>query len=490
MKDIEIYPSSWYYNACVHGFLEILAWGLGKEGRDFVESKVLREDGRAVIPGNLINAVFNTSTVPMPLGYSGWEEVPEEAPSLKRIAWWWFRKSYELDFIRKDDRGKILNPVETVEAVIRYLCYFKNKYYPNLTQLPWDTSRKIQFLNAWFTPTQDEGDLKCSFCGCNCAMVEGERIYDAFFTRTLSPYLGNAPEMFPNLFWDGNPNLVMCRYCRSYFICFHITHRNGFFINSNSFFINWHLNRLLSGQASQNGLPPALTSILQYDLQLRRAVSGWALQSMEVISFDLKGINCYTIPAALAGLLVMPKIALLIKNLPNPIVWQTIITECYDYLLVMAYKSLRVHLKGQEDQPQDDEIVGTGTGGLRKVIDLVELYCEIKANTASEGLFMSYINIKEICQAAENAPLSISDNAGKGIIFRLLELARLNKKADVYHLLLRVYLASNRPFPEALARLFQVNNNELFKSGIYAFVAALPQRDSSDVEQHPQPIAN
>jgi len=482
MKDIEIYPSSWYYNACVQGFLEILAWGLGKEGRNFVENKVLQEDGRAVIPGSLMDAVFGTSDILMPPVYSGWEEVPEEVSSLKRIAWWWVKKSYELGFIRKDDREKTLNPGETVETVIRYLCH-KSGMYPNLIQIPWDTVKKIKFLNAWFTPVQGEGDLKCSFCGHNCALVEGERVYDAYFTRTLSPYLGNAPGVFSNLFWNGNPNMVMCRYCRSYFMCFHVTHRNRFFINSNSFFINWHLNRLMSGQTSHTGWSPVLTSILQYDLQLRRAVSGWALQSMEVISFDQKGVSCHTISATLAGLLVIPKISSLIRRLANPTVWETIITERFDYLLIMAYKSLRVHLKGKDDQPQDDDIVGAGTGGLRTVIDLVELYYEIKANTISGGLSMSYINIKEIRQAAENAPLAIKDNAGKGIIFRLLELARLNKKADVYHLLLRIYLANNRLFPEALARLFQTNDNELFKSGIYAFVAGLSQQDSNGVDQ-------
>ncbi|HHU86361.1 MAG TPA: type I-B CRISPR-associated protein Cas8b1/Cst1 [Peptococcaceae bacterium] len=478
MSNIEIYPSSWYYNACVQGFLEILARGLGKNGRDYVESKILQKDGRAVIPDTLMSAAFGTSDIPMPPGSSGWEEVPEEVSSLKRIAWWWVIKSYELGFIRKDDREKILNPGEKVETVIRFLCH-KNGIYPNLIQIPWDTAKKIEFLNTWFSPVQDDGDIRCSFCGHNCTVVEGERIYDAYFTRTLSPHLGNAPGMFPNLFWDGNPNMIMCRYCRSYFMCFHITQRDRFFVNSNSFFMNWHLNQLISGQTSNNDRTPALTSIMQYDLQLRRAISGWALQSMELITFNQKEIGCHTISATLASLLVIPRISSLIRSIASPAVWENIVAERFDYLIIMAYKSLRFHLKGHGNQPQDNDIVGVGTGGLHRVIDLLELYCAIKANTVSGGLFMCYINMKDIGQAAKDAPLSTSDNAGKGIVFRLIELARLNKKTDVYHLLLRIYLANNKPFPEALTRLFQTNDKELFKSGIYAFVAGLPQQDAN-----------
>lgn len=63
MSDVEIYPSSWYYNACVQGFLEILAWGLGEDGQQQVE-EMLQDDGRVVIPHALMEAAFSTNDTP------------------------------------------------------------------------------------------------------------------------------------------------------------------------------------------------------------------------------------------------------------------------------------------------------------------------------------------------------------------------------------------------------------------------------------------
>ena len=61
MKDVVIYPSSWYYNACVQGFLEVLAYGLGEQ---IVTDEFLQNDGTVKIPGDLMEAVFAAKTRP------------------------------------------------------------------------------------------------------------------------------------------------------------------------------------------------------------------------------------------------------------------------------------------------------------------------------------------------------------------------------------------------------------------------------------------
>ena len=100
IKNIKLYPSSWYYNACVHGFLEVLAWGLGKEGERIVEEQILRNDGTAVIPGDLAKAIFSTDSVPLPDGYDE-RPIPDELKTMKRIAWWWIVTGYKAGFMRK-----------------------------------------------------------------------------------------------------------------------------------------------------------------------------------------------------------------------------------------------------------------------------------------------------------------------------------------------------------------------------------------------------
>lgn len=247
-SDIIIYPSSWYYNACVQGFLEVLAWGLGENGSRIIEKRILQSDGRVVIPGDLAEAIFSTDNVLMPDGYNE-RLVPSEFKKMKRLSWWWAAAGYEAGFMRKNDRGKNLSNAEIVETVCRSL-FHKNAPYPNHAQLVWDTDTKIAFLNEWFNPDhyQKRMGVICSFCGQNYNPDSEARVYDAFFTKSLSTALGSGPGVFPNRFWDGNPNLTTCKSCRSFFLCFHFVQRNRFFINSDSLQVNWHLNRLLAGK--------------------------------------------------------------------------------------------------------------------------------------------------------------------------------------------------------------------------------------------------
>ena len=99
-KDIVIYPSSWYYNACVHGFLEVLARGLGEDGDRIIVEQILQDDGKAVISSDLAQAIFSTDGIAMPNGYNE-QPIPTELKKMKRIAWWWTVTGYEADFMKK-----------------------------------------------------------------------------------------------------------------------------------------------------------------------------------------------------------------------------------------------------------------------------------------------------------------------------------------------------------------------------------------------------
>ncbi|GEA15000.1 type I-B CRISPR-associated protein Cas8b1/Cst1 [Moorella sp. E308F] len=483
MQDVEIYPTSWYYNACVQGFLEVLAWGLDvdeKKGEEIVVNEILKKDGRAVIPGDIMTLAFSPRGNP----HKDYrlKEVPEELPYLKRIGWWWVEKSYKDGFIpskeKKAERNK-LSEAEKIDMVFRRLFHFKGGYYPNLANLAYlkSTTSKADFLNGWFERDNAAtvSTLICSFCGEETKLDINSSIYNTFFTRPVSIYLGNSYEEFPNLFWDGNPNLIMCKRCRSYFLCFHLVSKNRFFINSDSFFVNWYLNRLLAGKVD-NIRHQSLLDAMQYDQQLRKAVGSWGLQNMELLIFERNGVEYYPISANLARLLLIPEITLLIGQIANNRVWEFILQERFDYLPTMVYKSLRALINMKNDG-KDPEVVFEGPGNTLPVNNLIQLYYAIKQQIASNngGGKMSHINLKEIREAAAEAPINPARNADKNFVYRLLELTRLNKKTEVYHLLLRIYLTSEekKEFPPPLARLFETNDCELFKTGIYAFIAGL-----------------
>lgn len=490
MRDIEIYPSSWYYNACVQGFLEVLAWGLGENGNQIIEKEVLKPDGKAVIPGELMETVFSTKDSSIPYGYE-FQEVPEDISELKRIGWWWVSKGYGMNFIRQKDRDRELNSsLEYVEAVVgNLLVGNKNPTYLSLTQ---PGSNKVEFLNNWFFIEMNHKDkAKCSFCGGNCSSFIDERLLDRFFSLSLSRFLGSAVDEVPNFFWDRNPNLIICKTCRSYFLFFHIIHRNRFFINSDSLQVNWYLNRLLSNKI-RNGInwrQQALMNAVNYDPQLRKSLGSWGQQNMEVIIFDKKRdasgktkevIETQIISAKIARLILVPRISSLISKISNFSIWNMIINEQIEYLPTVIYKSLRVIISG-ENSFNDPEIVDDRI----QIRDLISLYYEIILHLEKEkgGAGMSLINLQEIRKSASDAPIKLSDNSGKNLVYRLLELTRLNKKSDVYHLLLRIYVTSGKVFPDSLARIFEIEDSELFKSGIYAFVAGMGGIQNDDYNQ-------
>ncbi len=473
MKDVEIFPSSWYYNACVQGFLEILAYGMGVGGDRIIEKEILQDDGRAVIPGDLAEAIFSTSTVPMPARYPQYREVPEDVADMKRIAWWWVEYGYNLGYMRKDDREKRLSSTEKVETVSRSV-FHKSGHYPNLAQLSWDTARKVSFLDNWFSHEDaTRSSLECSFCGHTTSLQAGERVYDAFFTRPMSILLGSGPAVFPNLFWNGNPNLLVCKYCRSYFLCFHIVHRYRFFVNSDSLTLNWHLNRLLTGKTKKQGASryTLLLDALRYDPQLRTGVGGWGLQNLEVLVFDRGEVRYHPVSPRLARLFIVPRVSSLISRIANPRIWEIVLEERFDYLLTVIYKSVRVLISGENRNQDPEVVVRAGSKDGEPVANLIEFYAEVKKHLKSQGggRNVSTLDMWRIRNEAKNAPLSLDDN----LVFRLLELTRLNKKADVYHLLLRTYVVKNVPFPSTLAELFSVEDIDLFKSGVYAYISGL-----------------
>lgn len=529
MRDVEIYPSSWYYNACVHGFLEVLAWGLGDKGKDIIEDQFLQDDGSVRIPGDLMEAVFGTEDVPAPAGYT-LEEVPDDVKDLKRIAWWWVICTSELYFTSNEELvaqeivdivfdyylagegtdkiSKHLNElgyetpkskkwgaenisqivsnrdfhnllpeskknIALMEFVFRQ-AFSKGKMYQNLTQL---NRNKTNFLNDWFTHNALEGEFHCSFCNSLCNVEEQHR--NTFFSLELSKILGDSVSEFPNLFWNNKPILIMCKQCRSYFICFHLVDGKRYFVNSDSLKVNWYLNRLLwqkTGGSYQKGLLKAIS----YDSQLRSAVGSWGLQNMEVISFRQGSANVQPVSEHLAKLLLIPRIATSLSLISNSLVWDIVVQERFNYLLNLAYKQLRFFLSGSENKNKDPEIIAGAWNSMAQVTALLELFYAIRQAEQKEkgGKVVASIDLRQIRNAASNAPISIADNAGKGLVFRLLELSRLNKKTEVYHLLLRTYVAKGQVFPACLADLFAVNNQELFQTGIYAFIAGLGQKEA------------
>lgn len=468
MKDVEIYPSSWYYNACVHGFLEVLAWGLGDRGIDIVEEQFLQNDGSVRIPGELMEAIFSTQDVPAPNGYE-LREVPDDVRDLKRIAWWWVELSSKV----KDDEPKVV-----VELTRRSMFGSNKTFYPNLLPHNQNTAT-IDFLNNWFT-FGNGNDLYCSFCNMTCNFDENQASKMFFFSSSVSKYLGSSLEQVPNLYWDTQPSIIMCSLCRSYMLFFHLIHSRRVYVNSDLIIINWHLNHLLN-QRNKMGtkIQSTFFNALHYDHQMRNILGSWGLQKLELVRMEWNNITVQPITEKLSTLLLIPEIGNSLNRFNGTQVWDLFIEERFDHFLILAYKNLRFFITG-ENKNNDPEILSNNNNRTATLANnLVKLFYLIKKVEIKGGKGMESVNFKEIEIAAKNSPLKITDNADKGVIFRLLELTRLNKKNEVYHLLLRTYIARGEQFPDSLAKIFSLYNEQLLQTGIYSYIAGLEEKNKN-----------
>ncbi|MGJ8455634.1 hypothetical protein ACSFC1_10050 [Pseudothermotoga sp. U03pept] len=66
------------------------------------------------------------------------------------------------------------------------------------------------------------------------------------------------------------------------------------------------------------------------------------------------------------------------------------------------------------------------------------------------------------------------DEGPTGLTFRLLELTRLGKREEVFHLLLREFVAAGEEMPFELVKAFDpIYSTEVFKTFVYSFLGGL-----------------
>lgn len=529
---IKIYPSTWYYNACVHGFLELLAFGIGKEA---VEG-LFQDDGTVEIPKDLMQAVFSTEEIEMPLEYTASKKVPDEAKDMKRITWWWFHKSYldisndiifELDKkienklfeqylkgkgigklfeilkgfygeeeppVNKEDLGKLfyskphvasLSKAEYVNLNVESICkkfFSKSGLHENLIQpnsTTWD--ERVTFLNNWFTiPDTFAGKYICSFCGGYFTPEDTQERTEIFFSRLISTGLGSSIAAFPNATWNNTPNLMMCNCCHSFFLCFHFVHRERHFINTDSLKVNWQIKHLiwLESQSNNRTYQKNMLSAISVNNNLRSSLSSWSRQNMEIVTFSgNEGIEHRPLSPVVAELFSVPRISSALNALSYwncQVLWDVILQERFSHLLVIIYKCFRYFLTGNSFLKKDPDMIADAKNPLDTLNKLLFLTEGIYSYLGGEK---TVVDMKQIRKDAETGPFNVEHNSSKGIIYKILEATRMNKKPEVYYMLLRQYIANETEFPLSLMELFEVKDDGIFKIGIYNYIAGLSGKE-------------
>ncbi|AEG14214.1 hypothetical protein Desku_0602 [Desulfofundulus kuznetsovii DSM 6115] len=479
VEAVTLYPASWYYNACVYGFLKVLAYGLEEE---YVENNVLQKDGTVLLAPELMTALFTTPE----------EETSPKVPikenrhpplgDIKRLAWWWVEMNREIITWEKDELPSDLPPDEVIEKVCSRIIVGKStiktrhralKNYTNLCDRNWN---KKSFLNMWFSPNKGKGPEKCSFCGQLISQSEDafeQRPYNRFFLSVLSDDLASSTGKFPNSFWDLKPNLLLCPLCRSIFLCAHFTIVQVLFANTSNFQLTWHFNKFLAKSqrnffhATRNYQEELFYHFLHFNNQMSRSMGAWELQGLEFLNFTGEGIEHYVLPPIVCNLLLSPIASSLLARIKNRTVLKYVLEERFELLPNISYKSLRVALGAAPENSKDPE------AGLLlpEIINLCRLYPEVKKMLERRREFI-VVKTEEVLRCGQEAPAALAKE-GSSLIYRLLELVRLGKKDEAYYLLLRSYIAENRPFPPVLTKVFRLQNVNLFKNFMFSYIAGV-----------------
>jgi len=466
---INIYPADWYYNMCVHGFLKVLELGLGEK----VVRSFLKNDGTVEIPGDYVKEIYGDSKVPFPDGVKCQCEIPEEAEKRikKRVIYWWYKKS--LEYVKEELPQ---NFDEKLKKLANKLFSFTSPY-PNLLQRVWDD----EFFDCLFTTTQPEGNVRCSMCGSLFNLEDGAIYYQAFFSYTFSSLLGSSLTKVPNFYWDNIPSIPMCHRCRSYLICYHIAEPRGFFVDTGSFKVNWEINELLAGEKVYGSIYSFLPYIASISSKIGRILGGWVLSRINVVTVywekttsneNEKKLRCDAINPQVAKLLVDYSTSRYLGRLNKPDyreIWFHILNRDWEYLLNLAYTQLRDRLIGKNTKDDNTKIILYS----KSILLILNLYTSIhNLEERGESMGAGALIPTNLFEEGRNGPFDINQNTYKNQVFRLLELTRLGRRDEIYHLLLRTYVAAEREFPKSLIYMLSKKGSE-FKAGMYSYIAGI-----------------
>jgi len=125
---------------------------------------------------------------------------------------------------------------------------------------------------------------------------------------------------------------------------------------------------------------------------------------------------------------------------------------------------------------------------LEKIVEYKMKYAKEEERKKLENLHrrLSTQNVGELCDRLRNYGFRLRDkevykrfydkdkNAVKGIVFRLLELARLGKRDEVLHIILREFVTSQQEVDQNLLNAFNPKySDESFRTLIYSFLSGL-----------------
>jgi len=446
-----LYPSSIWYNMGVDGFLRVLSYGFGN---DFVESNILKSDGTVYLSDEIQKIIFSNDYVSTDYKVLSYSE-PEEKHVWRLTRWYSELSKSTLKDKKKKDSD-----------VLRSLFASNKTRYPNMFPGRERMGEAIikAFQDLWVSPPKNDilDSLHCSLCGKE--FVPYDIDFDKnLLTASALPETGSFPSAFPNTFWNLQPQEYVCGFCRNMLLFRHLNlyGKEAVFINTPSFEKNYFLNR-------------AFYSIKEFEwadllgtvLKFNQILGIWSLSGIEIAKKTYYGVNLYPFPRHVASVFILPNALSLmakISKLPEKKyglipTMDIIMSGNYSELLSNAYKLIRA-----EDSKYSHE---------KGILAYLELFIEIK----SGGTKMDHLySLSEVREKTKTITSSIQNDLFKNR-FRLLERARMGDRPEIQYLITRIFIANKKPVPDFLVRIFEEEDDEIFKAKMFAFLGSLEEK--------------
>ncbi len=440
MSELSLYPSNWLYNAGVIGFLRVLEWG-GK--------KFSLKDGRVILNKELISESFE-------LRLQFHKEVLGNEGAV-----WGNNRLYPnyIQFSQKE--------------------FFINYYVPSLSKI--ESSGYCSFCDGFFLPSKEIENLRKKWKGKQDgfeSFMEQRVKFQIIHSRLLGASLGEMP----NSFWNLNLSLPICHLC-SYLIIFHHlaftrTSDGEIFINAPDFRLMWYLNKFAREVVGREGGKDVRKifglSLMQWAIRISQTLGAWTMANVEVIRKWRKEkeefIDHFELSYDVVRVLMDPTAASLLQSIGSWPILELVMTGRFSELLLAAYCTARALLLDNIPKNHCIKKYGGGKDTAGEMFSRLPLLFSRIKEIVKEGSMSNYSDAWRLKEAGQRLKLK---GEFERSVFRILELTRLGKINDAYQAILRILVANKKPVPEELVKILQVEDIEIKKSYIYAFLSGV-----------------
>lgn len=343
---ITLYPSDWLYNAGVVGLMRN------------IEN----------INTSIYESAFDDGSLKINLGeFSKSIEIENVPQKIPLIGWLWLKDSWDQlskkeEITEKEIIGEIWGKLFNVQYRGFFNANTKLLFTPSKTSkaLVEQFSEFIYSINS-----RSERQIHCQFCN-----TISNANYKNRFTSEHSNIWGGSAGVkgVPNSFWNMNSNASMqiCDFCSFVLLNHHLaltklSDNSDIFINAPSFKVMYELNKIVkksygssNSEESRSKRETLAMTVIEQSSKITSTLGIWTGMNIEIVTKKRDEIEFFSLPYDVIKVISDRKIASIISELGEFKILNKIIDRKYYDLVDVAYKLLRVSVKGYKERNKSE----------------------------------------------------------------------------------------------------------------------------------------